>query len=255
MNEAMPLGRRRAPGDKSPLLQVDKLNVAYGDVQVLWDVSMEIYEGEIVALVGANGAGKTTLLSALSGLLPTVSGQIILRGTPITRFPSHAVVAAGIVHVPEGRRLFGALTVRENLRMGTFLRRDRAAIETDLTRVLDLFPRLKERLNTLAGKLSGGEQQMVAIGRGLMARPQLLMVDELSLGLAPVIVENLIEIIEAVNQEGTTVLVVEQDVQIALEQANYGYVLETGHITLQGDGADLLNNPNIQQVFLGLTAE
>jgi branched-chain amino acid transport system ATP-binding protein len=211
-----------------------------------------VYEGEIVALVGANGAGKTTLLTTLSGLLAPLSGEIALQGKQIAGLPAHEIVAAGIVQVPEGRRLFGALTVLENLRMGAFLRGDRVAINADISYMLDLFPRLKERLNTLAGKLSGGEQQMVAVARGLMARPKLLMVDELSLGLAPVIVENLIEILLNVNKQGTTVLIVEQDVQIALEQADYGYVLETGQLALQGTGTDLLANPKIQQAFLGL---
>ena len=253
-NSAAEAGRRRAPGVAPPLLQVRKLNVAYGDVQVLWDVDLDIYPGEIVALVGANGAGKSTLLATLSGLLVPRSGEITMDRKPIAGRPAHIVVAAGIAHVPEGRRLFPALSVLENLRMGAFLRRDKAAIEADLTHVLDLFPRLKLRLQTAAGKLSGGEQQMVAIARGLMARPQLLMVDELSLGLAPVIVEDLIEIINTVNREGTTVLVVEQDVQTALEQAHYGYVLETGQVVLQGDGAALLRDPGIRQAFLGLAA-
>ena len=255
MTAPEPAGRRRVAGGAEPLLQVRQLNVAYGDVQVLWDVDLDIYEGEIVALVGANGAGKSTLLATLSGLLRPSSGEIRLRGAPLQTLPAHAVVAAGVAHVPEGRRLFPALTVLENLRMGAFLRQDRAAIEADLTRMLDLFPRLKLRLNTAAGKLSGGEQQMVAVARGLMARPQLLMVDELSLGLAPLIVENLIEILDTVNREGATLLIVEQDVQIALEQAHYGYVLETGQIALQGDGADLLADRRIQQAFLGLAAE
>jgi branched-chain amino acid transport system ATP-binding protein len=252
---AEPAGRRRATSGAAPLLQVRQLNVGYGDVQVLWDVDLDIYEGEIVALVGANGAGKSTLLATLSGLLRPMSGEIRLRGAALHELPAHDVVAAGVAHVPEGRRLFPALTVLENLRMGAFLRRDAQGIEADLTRMLDLFPRLKVRLHTAAGKLSGGEQQMVAVARGLMARPQLLMVDELSLGLAPVIVENLIEILDTVNREGATLLIVEQDVQIALEQAHYGYVLETGQIALQGDGADLLADRRIQQAFLGLAPE
>ena len=238
-----------------PLLQVRKLNVAYGDVQVLWDVDLDVYEGEIVALVGANGAGKTTLLSTLSGLLKPLSGEVRLLDKPVGGLPAHDLVAAGVVQVPEGRRLFGSLTVLENLRMGAFLRRDRAAITADVDYVVELFPRLKGRLQILAGKLSGGEQQMVAVARGLMARPRLLMVDELSLGLAPVIVENLLEILATINREGTTLLVVEQDVQLALEQANYGYVLETGQVTLQGSGAELLDNPQIKQAFLGLSAQ
>ena len=252
MTEAPPLGRRRSPGNRAPLLQIQQLNVAYGDVQVLWDVNLVVYPGEIVALVGANGAGKSTLLATVSGLLAPLGGAILLDGQPIAGRPAHELVAAGIAHVPEGRRLFPALTVLENLRLGAFLRRDRAAIDADIAHMLDLFPRLKERLNTLAGKLSGGEQQMVALGRGLMARPRLLLVDELSLGLAPVIVEQLIAILTTINEEGVTVLVVEQDVQLALEQAHYGYVLETGQLVRQGDGADLLADPTIQHAFLGL---
>ncbi len=252
MTETPPLGRRRIPGDHAPLLQVQQLNVAYGDVQVLWDVDLAVYPGEIVALVGANGAGKSTLLATISGLLPPLSGAIVLDGQPIAGRPAHELVAAGLAHVPEGRRLFPALTVLENLRLGAFLRRDQAVIQADLTHTLDLFPRLKERLHTLAGKLSGGEQQMVALGRGLMARPRLLLVDELSLGLAPVIVEQLIAILTTINAEGVTVLVVEQDVQLALEQAHYGYILETGQIVRHGDGADLLADPTIQHAFLGL---
>jgi branched-chain amino acid transport system ATP-binding protein len=255
MTDSPPLGRHRTPGDRAPLLQVQQLNVGYGDVQVLWDINLTVYPGELVALVGANGAGKSTLLASLSGLLPPMSGSILLDGQPITGRPAHELVGVGIAHVPEGRRLFPALTVLENLRLGAFLRRDRAAIDADIAHVLDLFPRLKERLHTLAGKLSGGEQQMVALGRGLMARPRLLLVDELSLGLAPVIVEHLIAILDTVNQEGVTVLVVEQDVQLALEQAHYGYVLETGQLVRQGNGADLLADPTIQQAFLGLTAD
>jgi branched-chain amino acid transport system ATP-binding protein len=245
-------GRRRPPAGAAPLLRTHRLNAGYGDVHVLWDVDLEIYEGEIVALVGANGAGKTTLLATLSGLVAAWSGTVDLGGQPIAGWPAHRIVAAGVVQVAEGRRLFGGLTVLENLRMGAFLRRDRAEITADLARMLDLFPRLRLRRNTAAGKLSGGEQQMVAIARGLMARPRLLMVDELSLGLAPVIVEDLVAILHAVNRAGTTLLVVEQDVQLALELAHYGYVLETGQVVMQGDGADLLTNPKIQQAYLGL---
>ncbi len=250
-NTASPEGRHRVV-EGAPLLAVQGLNVAYGDVQVLWDVSLDIYPGEIVALVGANGAGKSTLLQTISGLLPPLGGSILMDGKPVGGLPAHRVAAAGIAHVPEGRRLFGALTVLENLRMGAYLRQGKQAIEEDLARMLDLFPRLKERLNTTAGKLSGGEQQMVAIARGMMARPRLLMVDELSLGLAPVILDSLLDALNQVNREGLTLLVVEQDVQSALELANYGYVLETGHVVLEGDGTALLSNPRIQQAFLGI---
>ncbi len=246
-------GRRRlALAGSAPLLQVRGLHAAYDDIQVLWDITLDIYPGEIVALVGANGAGKSTLLATLSGLLRPTAGTIQLAGQTLAGAPAHTAVAAGLIHVPEGRRLFSALTVAENLRMGAFLRHDQAAVEADYAHILDLFPRLKVRLVTAAGKLSGGEQQMVALARGLMARPLLLMIDELSLGLAPVIVDTLIEILHTVNAGGTTLLLVEQDVQTALELAHYGYVLETGTLTLQGDGADLLHDSRIQQAFLGL---
>jgi branched-chain amino acid transport system ATP-binding protein len=235
-----------------PLLKIDKINVAYGDVQVLWETELEVRRGEIVALVGSNGAGKTTLLSTISGLLTPRAGAIIFNGKNISGIGAQAIVEAGISHVPEGRRLFGALSVKDNLLMGAYRRKDHKEIEGDLEHVLELFPRIKERLNSLAGKLSGGEQQMVAIGRGMMARPSLLMIDELSLGLAPVIIESLLEIIHTVNQEGTTILIVEQDVQTALEQANRGYVLETGQVILSGDSASLLEDDRVKKAYLGL---
>ena len=234
-----------------PLLRVEHLDVAYGDVQVLWDVNLEINAGEIVALVGSNGAGKSTLLSTISGLLVPRAGEIRFEGRSIFGADARRMVGLGITLVPEGRRLFPAMTVRDQLRLGAFMRDDRAQVEADVERVLELFPRLKERLDTLAGKLSGGEQQMAAIGRALMARPRLLMVDELSLGLAPVLVESLIETIARINREGTTILIVEQDVQIALEVANRGYVIETGQITLVGPAAALLDDERVKQAYLG----
>jgi branched-chain amino acid transport system ATP-binding protein len=235
----------------SPLLQVERLDVAYGDVQVLWGVDLEIQAGEIVALVGSNGAGKSTLLATISGLLAPRAGDIRFQGRSIAGADARRVVGLGVTLVPEGRRLFPAMTVRDQLKLGAFMRSDRAQIEADLERVLDLFPRLKERLDTLAGKLSGGEQQMTAIGRALMARPRLLMIDELSLGLAPVLVESLIETIARINREGTTILIVEQDVQTALEVANRGYVIETGQITLVGPAAALLDDERVKQAYLG----
>lgn len=235
-----------------PLLRVRGLNAAYGDVQVLWDVDLDVFAGEIVALVGSNGAGKTTLLATLSGLLRPRSGSISLAGKELAGADARTIVDLGIAHVPEGRRLFSALTVRDNLLMGAFRRNDKAAVHHDLERILTLFPRVRERLTALGGNLSGGEQQMVAIGRGLMSRPRLLMIDELSLGLAPVIMESLIEIIDQVNRDGTTILIVEQDVQAALEQAARGYVLETGHITLSGSGPDLLRDPRVRRAYLGI---
>ena len=246
---AAPTSVSAAPG---PLLGISRLNVAYGDVQVLWDVSLEVLPGEIVALIGSNGAGKSTLLTTISGLLSPRSGAIVFAGASITRAATQEIVRRGIAQVPEGRRLFGAMTVRDNLLMGAFQREDKEQVQDDLARVLDLFPRLKERLSAQASKLSGGEQQMVALGRGLMSRPRLLMIDELSLGLAPVIVENLLEIIRQINRDGVTVLIVEQDVQIALEIADRGYVLETGHITLAGPAAQLLADERVRQAYLGL---
>jgi branched-chain amino acid transport system ATP-binding protein len=236
----------------APLLHLEGVCAGYGDVQVLWDVDLEILPGEIVALVGPNGAGKSTTLSTISGILPPSAGRITFDGQPIHAAPTRRIVELGIAHVPEGRRLFSAMSVRDNLLMGAFQRRDKAQVAADLARILDLFPRLKERLTALGGNLSGGEQQMVAIGRGLMSRPRLLMIDELSLGLAPVIVDSLIEILNQVNRDGTAILIVEQDVQAALEQAARGYVLETGHITLAGSARDLLNDERVKKAYLGL---
>ena len=234
-----------------PLLAARNLSAAYGDVQVLWGVDLEVFPGEIVALVGANGAGKTTLLSTISGLVPVVDGELLFDGRPIAGATTRQIVDLGIIQVPEGRRLFPAMSVRDQLMLGAFRRRDKAAIQSDIARVLDLFPHLKDRTRQLAGSLSGGEQQMVAIGRALMARPRLLMIDELSLGLAPVIVESLVEILRQVNADGVTILIVEQDVQTALEQATRGYVLETGRVTLSGPAADLLQDERIRRAYLG----
>ena len=235
------------------LLQISNLNVAYGDVQVLWDVNLDVYQGEIVSLVGSNGAGKSTLLATISGLVgPRPGSSIRFQGQELAGATSRAIFEAGIAHVPEGRRLFGSMTVRENLMLGAFRRDNKAEVEQDLQHILGLFPRIKERLNQLASKLSGGEQQMVAIGRGLMARPKLLMIDELSLGLAPVIIDGLIEILQQVNQDGTTILIVEQDVQTALELAGRGYVLETGHITITDSAKALLQDERVKKAYLGI---
>ena len=234
------------------LLRTEKLNVAYGDVQVLWDVDLEIRAGEIVALIGSNGAGKTTLLSTLSGLQRARSGRIVFNGEAIQGATAQRIVDLGIAHCPEGRQLFPAMSVRDQLLLGAFRRRDRPAIMADLEHVLDLFPRVRDRLGALASTLSGGEQQMVAIGRALMARPRLLMIDELSLGLAPLVVESLMEIITTLNREGTTILIVEQDVHAALERATRGYVLETGHITLADTAGGLLADERVRRSYLGI---
>ena len=235
-----------------PLLRVEGLSVGYGEVQVLWDVSLEVMPGEIVALVGANGAGKSTLLSTISGLLQPLSGEIVFKGRPIAGASTRRIVELGIAHVPEGRRLFAAMSVRDQLLLGAFRRKDRPQVQADLTRVVELFPRIRDRLNALGGNLSGGEQQMVAIARGLMARPSLLMIDELSLGLAPVLVESLMESITELNRGGTSILIVEQDVQAALEVAARGYVLETGHVALSGSADSLLRDERVRRAYLGV---
>jgi branched-chain amino acid transport system ATP-binding protein len=238
------------PGET--LLEIKDLSSGYGQVQILWDVSLDVKQGEVVALIGANGAGKTTLLLTLSQLIKPRSGSIHFAGRDLTRARPEEVVGAGIVHVPQGRRLFAGLTIRENLLQGTYLRRDSVQIEEDLEWVFGLLPRLKERANQPAGRLSGGEQQMCAIGRGLMSRPSLLLIDELSLGLAPLVVDNLLALIAEINRKGTTVLLVEQDVQVALEHAHRGYVLETGRIVQTNTAPLLLEDPRIRQAYLGL---
>jgi branched-chain amino acid transport system ATP-binding protein len=234
------------------LLEVKDLSSGYGEVQILWNVSLEVRRGEVVALVGANGAGKTTLLCTISQLVRPRSGSIRFAQRDLTRARPEEIVAAGIVQVPQGRRLFPGLTVKENLLQGVYLRKDTDRIAADLDWVFGLLPRLKERSHQLAGRLSGGEQQMCAIGRALMARPRLLVIDELSLGLAPLVVDQLLALIAQINREGTTVLLVEQDVQVALEHAHRGYVLETGRIVQAGSAAELLEDPRIRQAYLGM---
>ena len=232
-------------------LVVDGLCASYGDTQVLWDVSLSIAPGEIVALIGSNGAGKSSLLGAISGLVRVDAGSVRFAGEDLTGRAPDAIVRAGVVQVPQGRRLFGALTVRENLLMGAHVRRDRE-VETDIADVLDLLPRLKERYRFLAGRLSGGEQQQVAIARALMSRPKMLLIDEMSLGLAPVLVDQLLVILRRVNERGVGIVMVEQDVETALEFAGRAYVLETGRITLSGAAADLLDDPQVRRAYLGV---
>ena len=241
-----------APPATEKLLEIKNLSSGYGEVQILWDVNLDVRSGEVVALIGANGAGKTTLLYTLSQLVKPRSGSIRFADSDLTRARPEEVVGAGIIHVPQGRRLFPGLTVKENLLQGVYLRRDSQKIKEDLEWVFGLLPRLKERANQLAGRLSGGEQQMCAIGRGLMGRPRLLLIDELSLGLAPLVVDHLLELISQINLDGTTVLLVEQDVQVALEHAHRGYVLETGRIVQSSTAAELLEDPRIRQAYLGL---
>jgi branched-chain amino acid transport system ATP-binding protein len=229
------------------LLEVQKLDAGYGRVQVLWDVDLAVEQRQIVALIGANGAGKTTLLRAISGMIATRSGSIAFHGKEIAGASIESIVDLGIAHVPEGRRLFSGLTARENLILGGWRRNNR-----DLTRVLELFPALGEHLNQIASTMSGGEQQMCAIARGLMSEPELLLIDELSLGLAPRLVDEIVARLPAIAASGTAVLVVEQDADTALGVSEHAYVLETGKVTRSGPSKDLLADPTIQEAYLGL---
>jgi branched-chain amino acid transport system ATP-binding protein len=233
------------------MLKVEHLQVAYGKVQTLWDVSFEVPQGEIVALIGANGAGKTTTLKTLSALLKRVGGAITFEGESLTGCSSMQIVERGIVHVPEGRRLFHEMTVLDNLLMGAYSTRKSGRRER-LDKVYAIFPILKEREKQMAGTLSGGEQQMAAIGRGLMAEPRLLMLDEPTLGLAPMVVDEIFRIVRDINASGVTVLLVEQDTQHALLLANRAYVLETGRVVLSGTGSELLANEEVRKAYLGL---
>jgi branched-chain amino acid transport system ATP-binding protein len=233
------------------MLRLDDVHVAYGEIPALKGVGLEVKQGEIVALLGNNGAGKTTTLRTISGLLVPTRGALTLEGHPLAGVPPHAVVRRGIAHVPEGRRIFNRLTVRENLTMGAYTRSDTAVIAGDLERVLALFPRLNERLTQVAGTLSGGEQQMLAIGRALMARPRLLLLDEPSMGLAPVLVEQIFDTVRDINRQGTTILLVEQNAAMALAVAQRGYVIETGAIVLSGTAAELADNPEVRRAYLG----
>ena len=237
-----------APGEA---LAIESLSAGYGETQVLWDVSMRIEPGEIVALIGSNGAGKSTLLGAVSGVVRTWSGRAVYGARTLTGMEPDRIVRAGVVQVPQGRRLFAGLTVEENLRMGAYLRTD-GEVEGDLRRMLELLPRLRERYDYLAGKLSGGEQQQVAIARALMARPRILLIDEMSLGLAPVLVDSLIGLLGQIHATGVSILIVEQDVQTALEVSSRAYVLETGRITLSGPSAQLLDDPQVRKAYLGV---
>ncbi len=234
------------------LLKVSGLNVSYGETQVLWDVDVEVGAGEMVALVGANGAGKTTLLRTITGLVGPTSGAITLNGRDLSPLPAELRLTAGVALVPEGRRLFAGMTVEQNLRLGAHLQRDSKQVSQDLVRMYDYFPKLAELRGRIAGNLSGGEQQMCAVGRALMSRPKLLLVDEMSLGLAPVIVERLAEVLAGINKNfDVAILLVEQDVELALEMTTRAYVLETGRLALQGSSSDLLNHGQIQQAYLG----
>jgi branched-chain amino acid transport system ATP-binding protein len=235
-----------------PMLEIRDLAAGYGEVQILRDVSLTVQGGEFISLVGGNGAGKSTLLNTVCGILRPWAGRVVLDGTDITGWTSEAIVASGITQVPEGRRLFPQMSVRENLLMGAYRRHDGAAVARDLDAMYELFPILRERARQRAGSMSGGEQQMCAIARGLMARPRLLILDELSLGLAPIILDVLLDALRRIHREGTTVFLVEQDVAAAFEVATTGYVLENGRVVLSGPTADLKRNPHVRTAYLGL---
>jgi branched-chain amino acid transport system ATP-binding protein len=233
------------------VLEITDLDVYYGAIHALKGISLSVAEREIVTLIGANGAGKSTTLRAISGLTPARAGRILFEGEDLCRLRAHQIVVRGLGHSPEGRRVFPNLTVAENLDLGAYTRHDRDGIRKDLEEVLDLFPRLQERLKQQAGTLSGGEQQMLAIGRALMGRPRLLLLDEPSLGLAPFLVKEIFRIVQEINRRGTTVLLVEQNAHMALEVAHRGYVLETGTIVLADSGRALLANPQVREAYLG----
>jgi branched-chain amino acid transport system ATP-binding protein len=234
------------------MLSVNQIQVAYGDVQVLWDVSMNVQPKEFAALVGANGAGKSTTLNTISALLRPISGTIEFNGKRIDRAAASQVVELGISQVPEGRRLFSEMTVLENLELGSFMTEAKRCRNETLNWVYNIFPHLRERRNQLAGTLSGGEQQMVAVGRGLMSRPKLLMLDEPSLGLAPILVQEVFKALERVNEEGVTIFLVEQNVKHTLTIATHAYVLENGRIVMEGKGSDLLDNDHVKKAYLGI---
>ena len=233
------------------LLEVDDLHVAYGSIEALKGITFTVDEGEVVTLIGSNGAGKTTTLRTISGLLRPSEGEIRFDGRPIHMLPAHEIVALGVAHSPEGRRVFPRMTVAENLEMGAFIRKDDSSVAEDMKRVFELFPILEERRSQAAGTLSGGEQQMLAIGRALMARPRMLMLDEPSLGLAPLVVQRIFETITEINGSGVTILLVEQNAQQALAHADRGYVIETGRIVLDDEASALLDNEAVRKAYLG----
>ena len=234
-----------------PMLVVDDLHVYYGNIAALKGISLEVRAGEIVTLIGSNGAGKSTTLRTISGLLRPRRGDVVFEGRSLSNVPGHDIVALGICQSPEGRRIFPRMSVQENLELGAFLRKDKVAIAADYDRVLELFPRLKERIAQKAGTMSGGEQQMLAVGRALMGNPRLLLLDEPSMGLAPVLVDLIFETIATIREQGTTILLVEQNALAALRIADRAYVLESGVIKLQGDAADLAQNPEVAAAYLG----
>jgi branched-chain amino acid transport system ATP-binding protein len=237
------------------MLKIENLKVAYGGIEALKGISFEVPEGNIVTLIGANGAGKSTTLRSIMSLVKTKSGKITLKGEDITDLSTTEIVSKGVTLVPEGRRVFPNLTVLENLKIGAYLRDDKDGIQEDIQHVYELFPRLEERSWQLAGTLSGGEQQMLAVGRALMSRPKIMMMDEPSLGLAPLVVRDIFGIIEKIREQGTTILLIEQNANLALRTADYGYVLETGNIVLSGKGYELLENEEVKAAYLGKKKE
>lgn len=233
------------------MLTIENLHVSYGVINAIKGVSFEVNEGEIIALIGANGAGKTTILHTITGLVPAKSGSIMFEGADLLKTPAHRIVSMGMAHVPEGRRIFQELTVLENLKMGAYTRKDKQEISDTLKMVYERFPRLEERKSQIAGTLSGGEQQMLAMGRALMSHPKIILMDEPSMGLSPLYVTEIFDIIKEVNEAGTTVLLVEQNAKKALSIANRAYVLETGNIALSGDAGELMNNDSVKKAYLG----
>ncbi len=233
------------------MLEIKDLEVCYGVIKAIKGISFEVNKGEVIALIGANGAGKTTTLHTITGLLKPTHGQVLFEGEDITKIPAYKIVSMGMAHVPEGRRVFANLSVLQNLKMGAFTRKDKAEISNNLDMVFERFPRLKERQNQLSGTLSGGEQQMLAMGRALMSNPHIILMDEPSMGLSPIFVNEIFDIIQSVKKDGTTVLLVEQNAKKALSIADRGYVLETGNIVLSGNANDLLNNEGIKKAYLG----
>ncbi len=233
------------------MLEIKDLCVNYGVIKALKGISFEVNEGEVIALIGANGAGKTTTLHTITGLLSAKSGSIVLDGKDITRTPAHKIVKMGIAHVPEGRRIFQNLTVLDNIRLGAFTRKDKDSIAEDVEKVYKLFPRLEERKTQIAGTLSGGEQQMLAMGRALMSKPRIVVMDEPSMGLSPILVSEIFDIIESIRKQGTTVLLVEQNAKKALAISDRAYVLETGKIVLSGKASDLINDESVKKAYLG----
>nr|WP_330393908.1 ABC transporter ATP-binding protein [Anaerocolumna xylanovorans] len=233
------------------MLKIEDLNVYYGVIQALKGISFEVNEGEVIALIGANGAGKTTILHTITGLIGAKSGHVLFEGKDLTKTPAHKIVTMGMAHVPEGRRIFSELTVYENLKMGAYTRKDKGEIESTLNKIYNRFPRLRERKNQIAGTLSGGEQQMLAMGRALMSQPRIILMDEPSMGLSPLFVSEIFDIIREISESGTTVLLVEQNAKKALSIATRAYVLETGKIVLEGKASELLNDDSVKKAYLG----